>query len=441
MISFLLLPLYTSYISPKAYGTYDLNITYAILFASFFFLDIWTGIMKYVFEKNNDDERNMVVYNGICIFLSSAIMYVVIMWIFGVTTEMEYLYGVVSYGFFLCLQNLYGYLARSFHHNSLFAVSGLVSTAANAAINIVLLMFAHMDYNALYIAYAVGIVLQCAMIESKIKIWKSFRLTYLNWGCLIELLRFSLPLCINSLCYWLLTGYNKVVIKEYLDVTANGYYAIASKFGGILVIVTSCFSMAWQELAYENYEKSEETGYFYSVATNWYIKAMFVGFILLLPCISLAYPVLIDSDYMAARTFVPMNMLATMSGIIFIFLGNIISTYKRNNVVFLSTLAACIVNIICIYSLIGQFQVEAANLALLSGYLVSNMIRVVIIRREIPYRLDKTMLFYMVPIVVVYIMFYRQNNYVIDFVSFVLALVTAFIIFRKYLFGFIIKKG
>lgn len=50
LISFLLLPLYTAYIIPSQYGQYDVNINYALLFASICFLDIWTGIMKFMFE-------------------------------------------------------------------------------------------------------------------------------------------------------------------------------------------------------------------------------------------------------------------------------------------------------------------------------------------------------------------------------------------------------
>jgi len=36
LVSFLLLPLYTKYLPPEAYGIYDVNITYATLFSSFF---------------------------------------------------------------------------------------------------------------------------------------------------------------------------------------------------------------------------------------------------------------------------------------------------------------------------------------------------------------------------------------------------------------------
>ena len=51
LISFLLLPLYTAFLLPSQYGQYDVNITYATLISSVCFLDIWTGIMKYMFEN------------------------------------------------------------------------------------------------------------------------------------------------------------------------------------------------------------------------------------------------------------------------------------------------------------------------------------------------------------------------------------------------------
>ena len=50
LISFLLLPLYTAYLQPSQYGQYDVNITYALLFSSICFLNIWTGIIILIVE-------------------------------------------------------------------------------------------------------------------------------------------------------------------------------------------------------------------------------------------------------------------------------------------------------------------------------------------------------------------------------------------------------
>lgn len=409
-VSFLLLPLYTSYIAPEAYGTYDLNINYALLFSSFFFLNIWCGIMKFIFEKKTDEDKQSVMYNGILMFITSALIYILAVWIFGWFRKIQYLPWVVLYGLFFCIQNLYGYMARSFGFNMSFAISGIVSTACTAIINIVLLVVGGMDYSALYISFVVGVLMQCIMLEYKLKIIPGFKILYLNKKLLRELFYFSLPLCVNELCYWFLTGYNRVYISQILDTEANGYYAVASKFGGILIIVSSCLNMAWQELAYGKGEKSAENGRFYSKATDLYMVSLIAGAILLLPIIYLAFPFLIAPDYNAAKVLIPINILATLASILYTFLGNIISTYKKNNVMFVSTLVACVVNIVCLHLLVGRYNVEAANIALLLGYCISDVMRVFTIKNIIPYRLNWKLYLSLCPLVLWMIYAYWNSS-------------------------------
>lgn len=443
LVSFLLLPLYTSYLSPTDYGTYDLNITYATLFSSFFFLDIWTGIMKFVFEKKGDSEKRSVVYSGIVIFITSTIVYGCALYGFGIVKKINYLPGVILYGFCLCLQNLYGYLARSFGYNFRFVVSGIISTICTACLNIMLLVVFGIDYKALYISYAIGILVQCFILETKLNVIWGFRFTYLDKKKLRELLTFSLPLCINSLCYWLLTGYNRVVINERLDATANGYYAVASKFGGILIIVSSCFTMAWQELAYGRYDRDEQTGVFYTKATYLYIKALICGFLVLLPIINALFPYLISQEYKTAKNLIPLNMLATLVSLLYTFLGNIISTYKKNNVIFISTLVAGVANIGLLYLLIGDMGVEAANISLLVGYLLSNIIRIWMIGQIIDYRVKWKMVLLMIFPVVVTIHVYTNYGLLANCFVFFGAMALTIMIFKdiiKYFYRLLVKR-
>lgn len=426
LISILLLPLYTSYLLPSQYGQYDVNITYATLFSSICFLDIWTGIMKYMFENKEDERQFNVVYCGIAIFSTSAVLYTLLMLAFGFIWKIEYLPGVAAYGFFLCLQNLYGYLARAYGKNLLFIFTGIVSTTCNAALNILLLVVMGWDYKALYVSFSVGIMVQCIILEMNLQLIRQFRKKYLDRDTMKCLLRFSLPLCVNSLCYWLLTGYNRIIIEKEIDSSANGYYAVACKFGGILLLVSSCFSMAWQELAYSKYGKDKDTGCFYSYATETYIKVLFCGFFVMMPLIYLIFPYLVDEGYEAAKQMIPINMLATLSGILFIFLANIISTYKKNNIVFISTFAASIVNMAILHMLIKKMGAEAANIALLAGYVVSDGIRIYIIRREIEYHLNWSMFLYLLPFTTVTLLGFwkgqKEDNIVLVLVSIIASL-------------------
>ena len=74
LITFFLLPIYTSYISPEDLGYYDVSTTYLNLIVTFLFIDIYVAIMRFVFDEKHGSESNKPIFNGIihyfCILLS-----------------------------------------------------------------------------------------------------------------------------------------------------------------------------------------------------------------------------------------------------------------------------------------------------------------------------------------------------------------------------------
>ena len=133
--------------------------------------------------------------------------------------------------------------------------------------------------------------------------------------------------------------------------------------------------------------------------------------------------ILVDEGYVQAKSMIPLSMLATLAGILYTFLGNIISTYKKNNLVFISTLAACLSNMAVLHALIGKLGVEAANIALLIGYLVSDAIRIKIIGREITYRINWKMFTYLLSFTGIVLLGYwkgqREDNIILGLLSFI----------------------
>lgn len=431
LISFLLLPLYTAKIPPNDYGLYDVNITYAILISSVLFLDIWTGIMKFLFENKDQNNQKVILNSGMIIFISSSILYIICFILFGMYKNIQYLWLVCGYGLSMCLQNLFGYFARSFGQDYLYAFSGTISTILNASLNIFLIIVLKMDYKSLYISYIIGILVQCLIIEYKIKIFKNINLKYFNFKVFKDLLYFSLPLCINSLCYWFLTGYNKIILTENLSSAANGYYAVAAKFSAALSIVSSCFLMAWQEISYKKYTKSDENSEFYSRTTNIYIKSLLCGYIIMLPIIYLIFPILVSSDYVESKPIIPMYMLATIASIVSSYFGSVISTYKRNDILFLSTLIASVVNIAIVYSLINKLGVHAANLGLLFGYLANNFIRVFIISKEIKFNVEVKDIILIIPFIFIAIYIFRYGNIFLNLTVLIMGIIMFIIIFYQ----------
>ena len=99
------------------------------------------------------------------------------------------------------------------------------------------------------------------------------------------------------------------------------------------------------------------------------------------------------------------------------------NTYKKNNIIFLSTLAACITNITVVHLLIGKIGVEAANIALLAGYMVSNAIRIKIIAKEIHYHLDWKMFIYLIPFTGIVLLGYWKGQWADNIILLILGVI------------------
>lgn len=433
LVAFFMLKVYTSYISPTNFGKYDVSLTYATLVSSIVFLDIWCGIMRFMFDYKDSKDKYSVINSGGIIFLVSSIIYSIAFFILANIVKLDYKVYVYAYGLSLCFQNLFGYIARAFGYNLRFAVSGILATIVNASMNIIFIIGLKMNYKSLYIAFIVGILIQCIVIEQKVRIIPNIKKSRLNWKITKDIFKFSLPLSINSASYWLLTSYGTIVVSQQLGTKYNGYYAVATKFSAMITLISFAFSMAWQEMAFGKANYDNETGAFYTKATDLYIKLLFCGYIILIPLIFIIFPYFIASSYVAAKEIIPIYILATVLSIFSIFLGNILTAYKKTTIIFTSTLTACIINITVLYLLIGKIGLAAAPIALFLGYLANCGMRVILIKKIIPYKVYYKKFIYIIPTIIIVATIFHKGILWMNAIILVFSIIITIFIFRKYI--------
>lgn len=392
LISFLLLPLYTSYISPNDYGIYDLHNAYIMFLCSVLFLDIWAGIMRFMFDYTKD-ERKKPISSGIAIFLISCTLYTIILIIAAPALHLKYTGWLFLYGILMNTQTLVGYIARGYGKNVLYTGAGLLGSIVTILFNILLLVHFHMDYSALFIASCIGYLANIICIVAGLREPGVFSLKHFDKQVFKELLRFSLPLCLNSVAYWFLTSYNRVVVADKLGDAANGYYAIAGRFGSMITLFTTCFQMAWQELAYSKSAKENDLDNFYTTAINSYIKTMGAGLIVLIPMIYIIYPIMINESYGIGKELVPVYLLGTILSTISSFLGNAISAIKKNNLLFWTMVSGSVLNVAMIHLLISSIGLQASNISLMLGFLIICVTRVKVFRKEVNIKIEYKSIF------------------------------------------------
>ena len=144
--------------------------------------------------------------------------------------EIKYIFLIFGYAISLNLHNMFTYPARGFGRNLEFAISGILNTLVNVLSNIVLIIWLNVDFSALYISAIIGNIAQSLYLEMKIGIVRNIGIKKLDFSLVKKMLIYTLPLSINSAAYWLLTGFNKIIINNVLTAEYNGYYAIGHKF-------------------------------------------------------------------------------------------------------------------------------------------------------------------------------------------------------------------
>ena len=352
----------------------------------------------------------------------------------------RYLPLIYLYGLMMNLQNLLGYVARAYGKNVLYASAGLLNSFVTAALNVVLIVGLHMDYSALYLAGCIGYLSNILLVGAGVKIWTLIRLSAFEKPLFVRMLRFSLPLCVNSAAYWFLTSYNSVAVSRMMGMEANGLYAVAIRFGSFISLFTSCFTMAWQEVSYAKEAESKESlSQFYSSAVNAYLRFMGMGAAILLPFIWLIFPLMIADGYSEARNMVPLYILATIASSVSGFLGNIFTAMKKNGLLFYTTVAGSAVNILGVHFLIPRFGVQGASAALFLGFLTIIVFRILLLWNEVSIRIDVRFLVLLAVVLAVACGVYFYGDLKMNAVFFPTAIVLFLLSFRE-MIGNLLRK-
>lgn len=435
LIMFFLLPVYTLYISAESLGYYDLSYTYLNLVVTFLFVDIYVGIMRFIFDENTPSDPGKTIFNGLIIFNSSLAFYTAtaaVLWLFF---DIPYIGYVYLWGVCLTVNNLLGYLARALGHNKLFAATGVVGTLVACLLNVIGVAVLKGGIEVLYIASIAGLLVQVVLLERRIRIRHYFSFRLYDRDLLLRLFRYSIPLSLNSLAFWLLTGYTNVMISGMLGLEANGIYLVATKFGMAINLLANCFNLAWQEIAFKKgNENKQQLSLFYSRAVNLLILFFGLGGIGLVSCSHLIFPFMVKGvDYLAAFDIVPLYIVVAILSVISLFLGQIYAALKETKLIMYSTLVACTINLALVPLFITLAGLGGAIVAMIISYLVNVVMRTVLLRKYVNISLNYKKLLFLFPLIIATFAVYYAGSFLGNAMVASFVLVLSLIVFWEYL--------
>lgn len=264
---------------------------------------------------------------------------------------------------------------RMQNKRKIFLITNALSPVLSYAVSIPLLL------NGCYI-----IALPLASLIANLTLEISFYILNRKWFCVKDIdltllkpmLVIALPLFPNFLIYWLFNSSDKVMITRLIDIGASGIYSVGSKLGQASQLIYTAFAGGWQFFAFSTMKEKNQVKtnslVFEYLGTISFIASMFV--------FALAYPIydlLFPDEYLSGYIVSPYLFLAPLMQMLFQIAANQFLVVKKTWPNMLILGSGAIINVILNFALIPTMGIEGASIATLLGYVISDIICVVVL--------------------------------------------------------------
>lgn len=432
LIAFFLLPLYTNRLAPSVMGEFDYAVTLLSFIAPICFFQIWDAMFRFSFDYEDETQKKKVISNAFTVTFVGMLVYSLVYFCLNRIIKFNVSLLVYIYGLMIALNYLYSYLARVYRKNILFSVTGFMNSLIVAICNIVLIIKCDLGLESLYIAAICGAVVQCILIELRLHPLSDVSLKSFDMILVKNMIKFSFPLCIATISYWLLSGYTKVLIVYYLGTEENGLYAVTNKFATLINMIVSVFQFAWNEMAYMyNRDKNRRT--MYSFATKYIIHYVILASCGIMIVSKLVFPFIIGNAYQRAILFLPAAIIGVGLNAIAGFLGTIFSTEKITKYILWSTFFAAILNIGLGVIFTKQYGLQGAMISLAISFLCLFLVRLIYLKKKIGVHISIKQSWLIVLLSCTVIFFYQNTNKLFD-VLFIVFIIVIEAIYNKGLY-------
>ena len=309
VISFLLLPLYTSKLTPSEYGTYDLLVTISTFLLPIIIMLMEESMFRFLIDAEDFKAKKKVITATIFYTTVGALVFCLISGI--VLAIMKYEYAAVFILFILSniILGLSNALARGMGKIKLYSLSNFILGASTIVLNIVFIVSLKLGVSGLLWSNTIANSATAIIVLLKLHLPQFISKKDLSRKTLSEMLRYSIPLVPNNLSWIIISLSDRLMLSFMTGTDANGIYSVANKFPNIVYTCYGFFSTAWKESAARILKEDNKSAYYNSIYKDikFFLKAIVLGLIAVMP---FAFPILVDSSYGDAYVYIPILVIS-----------------------------------------------------------------------------------------------------------------------------------
>ncbi|MBR2997672.1 MAG: oligosaccharide flippase family protein [Bacilli bacterium] len=422
-ISFLLLPLYTSYLTTKDYGIVDLIQTYVTLLVPIITLELEMSIFRYLVDArgNNKDTKKLISNDFYVLFISLtvfSILYLIITCFINIPYRFIILIDII-----ICVfSGNFLQVVRGFGRTVDYAISCVITGVMTIVSNIILIVFFKMGAVGMISSMTVANLLGALYLLFRLKLYSYIDFKLVDHKLLKEMYKYSIPLVPNGISWWIVNVSDRSIISFVLGASYNGIYAISNKFSTIISSLTGVFNLSWAESA-ALHINSPDRDEFFSDITNSVLKLFSALGILMIAMIPFVYPILIDKKFSDGYYYIPFLVLGCVFNVAICLYSQVYLAKKLSKQVAVTAIIGAIINIVINVLFIKKIGLYAAAVSTTISYFVMMLYRHIDLKKYINITIDKKFLLESVIVYIIGIYCYYKNIFILNCLSLVMIII------------------
>ena len=376
IITFLLVPLYTSYLSTQEYGVIDFVGTLVSITLPVFTCCLESAILRFSLDENN--KKDEVISSAVPIWLRAVIfslLFCLVIFLLDVFNEYENILGFY-FIMFLCsgLKENLTSIYRGIDRVEVMVETSIISSVTVCLLNIIFLTIFHMGMSGYILALIVSSIICIIWGSYRVRIISYIKISKINKKLCREIQNYGGPMIFNQIGWWLNNSLDKYIVIYFLGMSQNGIYSIAYKIPTILSILSTIFSNAWSLSVIKEYD-SNDAGEF---ATRMY---KLYNALLVLCCSALLVvnvPIakfLFANEFFAAWEISGILVVSVIFNGLSGFLGSFFAAAKDTKSYAISTITGGIINVIVSFCLVQIIGIKGVAIGTLISYVFIWVIR------------------------------------------------------------------
>ena len=428
-IQFLLMPLYTTYLSTDAYARGELVNSISDLLLPIATLCLYESGFRYIAESFYKKEEiystviRIVNYSLITGFVFFSLIRFCLHWNYSFLLFLD-LYGY-SYMWVL------SYMMKGKGGSKAFVTSGIINALFLLILSYLLIAILKMNEQGYLLAIGLSYIPACAYLLLKDKTYKLINSRFYSDECKNTLLRYGLPLVIYNLGYWLVTVSGRYVLLFLSSESDVGIYVASMKISGVMNMVFTAVHASFQLNGIRQYTQERKEEY-YSKVSNLFVCVFCVMasvLILLTPIIS---KILLKKEFNAGEKYMPCIILSATIYSFSSLYGTMYSIYKKPNRLVPCIFIGAIVNIVISMSLVPVINIWGVIIGGIFSYLFQFLYKIIDQKQfvNIYIKWGSVIINGVMLLLSIYLRLHNYSGVFVFMVTLVTIIVNAFFVFR-----------